>query len=198
MYINIIFSPRDISFFRERRIRPPGGGSGSGAGPEGRCECIRSPGLVTPPHTPPLLCVGGGGGEGGGGHICSGFSSEERHYRIVLCTGAFLYAGYSFLLISNKFCDITLLHWKGGRGEESSAVRKIYRTGRVGGQCVRKHYRIVPPNQCRSMRIRILIRVRLKSHKKFNFYISSDCSMPFHRAQKSLDFQDPTPSHLTS
>ena len=27
-----------------------------------------------------------------------------------LCTGAFLYVPYSFLLISNKFCDLSLLH----------------------------------------------------------------------------------------
>ncbi len=26
-------------------------------------------------------------------------------------TGAFLYVYYSFLLISNKFCDSSLLHW---------------------------------------------------------------------------------------
>ena len=28
-----------------------------------------------------------------------------------LCTRAFLYVCYSFLLISNKFCDLSLLHW---------------------------------------------------------------------------------------
>ena len=28
-----------------------------------------------------------------------------------LCTGAFLYVPFIFLLISNKFCDLCLLHW---------------------------------------------------------------------------------------
>ncbi len=36
--------------------------------------------------------------------------------QVTLCTGAFLYVHYSFLLISNKLCDLSLLHWVGGRG----------------------------------------------------------------------------------
>ncbi len=28
-----------------------------------------------------------------------------------LCTGAFIYVCCRFLLISNKFCDLSLLHW---------------------------------------------------------------------------------------
>jgi hypothetical protein len=57
---------------------------------------------------------------------------------LLLCTGAFLYACYSFLLISNKFCDLSLLHWplfravqRCGGGGGGSAIRKIYCTGRV-------------------------------------------------------------------
>jgi hypothetical protein len=34
----------------------------------------------------------------------------------ILCTGAFLYERYSFLLISNKFCHLSLLHCV-GRGQ---------------------------------------------------------------------------------
>ena len=48
-----------------------------------------------------------------------------------LCTGAFLNVPYSFLLISNKFCEISLLHWPMFRDVEgggASAVRKIYCT----------------------------------------------------------------------
>jgi hypothetical protein len=49
----------------------------------------------------------------------------QRIVTVVLCTtGAFLYVRYSFLLIFNKLCDLSLLH---------SAVRKIYCTGWVGG-----------------------------------------------------------------
>jgi hypothetical protein len=39
-----------------------------------------------------------------------------------LCTGAFLYVPYSFLLISNKFCGLSLLHWQ----LHCRAVRKRY------------------------------------------------------------------------
>jgi hypothetical protein len=47
----------------------------------------------------------------------------------VKCTGTFLYICYSFLLISNKFCDLSLLHWPRGEGMEGgSVVRKIYGT----------------------------------------------------------------------
>jgi hypothetical protein len=47
----------------------------------------------------------------------SNFSESEEP----LCIGAFLYAYYSLLLISNKFCNgggqcgnVTLPHWRGG------------------------------------------------------------------------------------
>ncbi len=115
------------------------------------------------PLTLLLPCVGGGGE---GGTYAPAFLQRSDTIEYFLCTGAFLYARFSFLLISNKFCDL---------------------------------------NQCGSMRIRIRIRVRLKSHKKFNFYISTFlgpkwhspvCSIPFHRAQKSLDFQGPTPTQM--
>jgi hypothetical protein len=43
---------------------------------------------------------------------------------LILCTGAFLYALYSFLLISIKF-------WMGGRVGVRSAVMLLYRTGGV-------------------------------------------------------------------
>jgi hypothetical protein len=40
--------------------------------------------------------------------------------RIKLCTGAVLYVCDSFLLISNKFCDLSLLQWGGGgRGDKN-------------------------------------------------------------------------------
>jgi hypothetical protein len=35
----------------------------------------------------------------------------EFNTHLFLCTGAFLYVRYSFLLIYNKFCDLSLLHW---------------------------------------------------------------------------------------
>jgi hypothetical protein len=145
-----------------------------------------------PTHSPPPGWAGGGGG---GGTYAPAFL-QRSDTRIVLCTGAFLYARYSFLLISYKFCDLTMLPWKGGG--VGRAVRKENFTAleEWGGGCVRKHYCIVP---------RVRIRVKLKSHKKFNFYISTflgpkwhspDCSMPFYRAQKCLDFQGPTPSQM--
>jgi hypothetical protein len=36
---------------------------------------------------------------------------DPLHYQklVFLCTGAFLYVRYSFLLISNKFCALSLL-----------------------------------------------------------------------------------------
>ncbi len=48
---------------------------------------------------------------------------NSMKYLIILCIGAFLYARYRFLLISNKFCDLSLLPLA-----EGSAVRKIYCT----------------------------------------------------------------------
>jgi hypothetical protein len=42
-----------------------------------------------------------------------------------LCTGMFLYVLYSFLLISNKFCDFSFLHWPLFMG--------LQRCGRGGG-----------------------------------------------------------------
>jgi hypothetical protein len=51
------------------------------------------------------------------------FNTLEGNEIYTLCTGAFLYAPYSLLLISNKFLDggevggqcgnVTLLHWRG-------------------------------------------------------------------------------------
>jgi hypothetical protein len=38
-----------------------------------------------------------------------------RIFRYYLCTGALLYVRYSFLLISKKFCDLSLLHSVGGQ-----------------------------------------------------------------------------------
>jgi hypothetical protein len=47
------------------------------------------------------------------------WNSNSNRYRI-LYAGEFLFVRYSFLLISNKFCDLTLLPWvgRGGRGEQ--------------------------------------------------------------------------------
>ncbi len=44
-----------------------------------------------------------------------------------LCTGAFLYVLYSFMLISNKFCDLSLLHFP------------LFRARCGGGQCGKKY-----------------------------------------------------------
>jgi hypothetical protein len=49
------------------------------------------------------------------------FTTSVQIY--ILCTGGFLYVRYSFLLISNKFCELSSLHWVGGGG--GSAVRKF-------------------------------------------------------------------------
>jgi hypothetical protein len=46
--------------------------------------------------------------------------------KLYLCTGAFFYVCYSFLLISIKFCDLSLKFSALGRG--SSGIRKIYCT----------------------------------------------------------------------
>jgi hypothetical protein len=37
------------------------------------------------------------------------FSGEKR--LITLCSGVFRYVRYSFPSTSNKFCDLSLLHW---------------------------------------------------------------------------------------
>jgi hypothetical protein len=67
---------------------------------------------------------GGDGGEEDGGlevnipgipgqdyPIYSEVSEQNYPPSYLLCTGAFLYVRYIFLLISNKFCDFGLLHW---------------------------------------------------------------------------------------
>jgi hypothetical protein len=73
---------------------------------------------------------------------------RDRKWAVVRCTGisiiqTFMYRSvpfckcYSFLLISNEFCDLSLLHWplfsvQGGIemcGGGGSAVRKMYCTG---------------------------------------------------------------------
>ncbi len=57
-----------------------------------------------------------------------------QHYSILRhkFTGAFLYVHYSFLLISAKFCDLSLRRCSGrcrDMGGGSSVIRKIYCTG---------------------------------------------------------------------
>ena len=45
----------------------------------------------------------------------------------ILCTGAFLYAPYRSLLISNKFCDSSLLHCPVvGRGGSSYFIALVH------------------------------------------------------------------------
>jgi hypothetical protein len=57
-----------------------------------------------------------------------------RGQKTFLCTGAFLYVRYSFLLISNKFCDyLSLLHSVGGGGGGGSADAQITALGWGGG-----------------------------------------------------------------
>ncbi len=57
-------------------------------------------------------------------HKIAMFSNYKTTYsNLLLCTGASLYAPYSFLLISNKF-------WMGRGGGESEGEK---RGGRVGG-----------------------------------------------------------------
>ncbi len=46
----------------------------------------------------------------------------------ILCTEAFLFVCHSFLLISKKFCDISIDMWGGG-GWGGSEARKINCTG---------------------------------------------------------------------
>jgi hypothetical protein len=53
-------------------------------------------------------------------HVC------KENVLYPLCTGVFLYVRYCFLLISNKFCDLILLHWP--------LLRAVSRCGRGGGQ----------------------------------------------------------------
>jgi hypothetical protein len=49
----------------------------------------------------------------------------------MLCTGAFLYVRFSFLLISNKFCDLNLMHLP--------LYKVVQRCGAGGGQCGKKN-----------------------------------------------------------
>ncbi len=44
-------------------------------------------------------------------YSCAVGTLGNRVFWTILCTGAFLYVRYSFLLISNRFCDLSLLHW---------------------------------------------------------------------------------------
>ncbi len=106
--------------------------------------------------------------------------SKYTKYRTVSsCTGAFLYVPYCFLLIVNKFYGLSLLHWS----LHCSAVRKIYCTllpppphlGKWDGLGPGNLY-FFGPQMARAWRL----------------------DMPFHRAQKSLGFQGPTPSQLPS
>jgi hypothetical protein len=59
-------------------------------------------------------------------------TDEHKHVimlyqHTILCTGTFLFVRYSFLLISNKFCNLSLLNWVGG------------------GQCGKKNLLHYPP-----------------------------------------------------
>ncbi len=63
----------------------------------------------------------------------STFSLGKVLSLLSLCIGAFLCVHYSFLLISNNFWDLSLLHWRGDiemcEGGRGSTARKIYCTG---------------------------------------------------------------------
>ncbi len=81
---------------------------------------------------------------------------------VLLCT----------LQISNKFCDLSLLHWP--------LFRAVYRCERGGGQCGKKIYCTGPWKLAT-----ILLNKPLKSPWALGIYIS--------QGPKSLNFQGPTP-----
>jgi hypothetical protein len=86
----------------------------------------------------------------------------------------------NFLLISNKFCDLSLLHWPLHAAWVLATI-PLYNPLKspVGAHVNKTTYN--------PLETWTFLGPKWHSH---------DGSMQFHRAQKSLDFQWPTPSHL--
>jgi hypothetical protein len=79
------------------------------------CNTEYVPGLLVLVES---LEVAGNDGDGEGEHQHPRYGAECAHQltqssrnRYFICTEAFIYVRYSFLLISNKFCVLSVLHW---------------------------------------------------------------------------------------
>ncbi len=135
-------------------------------------------------------------------------SINQQHF---LCTGGAYYVPYSFLFISNKFCN-----WGGAAraGWLSSFIHLLLHPTPVWPRNL--PYKIFVHKTTYAPMIYTALCLMFWMHAypllrqvgggwalEISSFLgpkwhSPICSLPFHRAQKTLNFQDPTPSHLPS
>jgi hypothetical protein len=116
-------------------------------------------------------------------------------YYAIMCR-AFLNVHYRFLLISNKFCDLSLLHW----------VPSLSPKAELWALEDHVHKTTYGPLMDNALYVMLSMRANpLLGHVGGGWALeistflgpkwhSPDGSMPFHRAQKSLNFQGQTSS----
>ncbi len=137
---------------------------------------------------------------------------DRRWPLLHLCTRVFRYVHCSFLLISNKFCDLSLPRWVGRHcGKKNLLVlphspqKPSYRPCKLMYNVHTENYLWTSdwhgPHVLLLMRANPLLgQVEGGEALKISTFLgpkrhSPNGSLPFHRAQKSLDIQE-TPSHL--
>jgi hypothetical protein len=98
-----------------------------------------------------------------------------------------------YVTVSNKFCDFSLLHWPLFRWKV--ALIPLYNPlqSPMGAYVHKTTY---GPLHNTALYIMLLMRVNQLFWAPNGTHLTD--TMPFHSAQKSLDFQDPTPYHLPS
>jgi hypothetical protein len=127
------------------------------------------------------------------------------------------------MLISNKFCDSSLLPWRGGEWEEQWSKKTLPHWSGGGDQCGKElptiplciplkspmgSWYIKPPMDYRSLiNTALYVMVLMRANPVRGGWAleiltflgpkwhSPIGSMPFHRTQKGLDFQGRTPSY---